>query len=277
VRIVDRRDGIGASEVPAIAGASPYSSPVDLWLRKTGGPETPDNGAMGIGRLLEGPLLKEGGRRQGVALRRNTTRIPHPRYPEVPLYATPDGFAPARSAIAEVKVVGMNMAIDWAGGPPDYVLLQVHAQLACVPKAERAYVLGLVGGTDLRVTVVERDPHVAEAIEGLVADWWRDHVVTGVPPSPSSEADRWALLRASVLIPGRQERMSVPEENVWAATWADLKARIDLLQSDADVIRRQLAEAAETSDLRGPSWTGRWSERAGTKVFTIRTKKEYLP
>ena len=55
------------------------------------------------------------------------------------LFGTPDGFGPHRYALAEIKLVGHRFD-DWKTGPPEYVHLQVQAQMACYPKAQRVHV-----------------------------------------------------------------------------------------------------------------------------------------
>ncbi len=63
-----REDGIGASEVAAVLGLSPWETPFSLWLRKTGQvPPLEENEAMHMGHLLEGIVVtlweeKTGGR-----------------------------------------------------------------------------------------------------------------------------------------------------------------------------------------------------------------------
>lgn len=50
----DRSSGIGASEVPALAGLSPYQTPVGVWLRKVGlGMEAEQTASMRTGSALE--------------------------------------------------------------------------------------------------------------------------------------------------------------------------------------------------------------------------------
>jgi putative phage-type endonuclease len=48
-----RRNGIGASEIAAVMGISPYDSPFSLWWRKFMGWETPENEEMSAGKRLE--------------------------------------------------------------------------------------------------------------------------------------------------------------------------------------------------------------------------------
>jgi predicted phage-related endonuclease len=274
VRITDRRVGIGASEVPVIAGISPYASPVDLWLRKTGGPETPDSGPMAIGRALEAPLLREIARREDLVMRRNAQRRAHPRFPIVPMYATPDAIGAGGTFLAEVKVVGSWNAIDWAAGVPNYVRLQALAQLACFPSAEFVVVGALVNGTDLRVERVERDAAAITELETGVVRWWLDYIVTGNPPPPASEEDRWALLRRMVTVVGRPTRLAFAEENATAMAYADADRHAKQHRGNADVLRRLLAEAAKEADIAGAGWSGKWHDRQGTPVFTVRITAE---
>lgn len=53
-----RRDGIGASEIAAVMGISPWDSPFSLWWRKHMGWEIADNPEMAAGRRLE-PVIAD--------------------------------------------------------------------------------------------------------------------------------------------------------------------------------------------------------------------------
>lgn len=274
MRIRDRRVGIGASEVPVIAGISPYSTPVALWLRKGGSEEQDDNGAMAVGRALEVPVLRLAAARGGFAFRHNTVTRTHASWPTIPLYATPDAFGPGGEYLGEVKVVGAWNSADWAAGAPDYIRLQVQAQMAVYPAARFTLVIALLNGTDLRIEQVDRDEAAIGELEARVADWWREHIEGGTPPPPVSEEDRWALLRSMVRTEGRQERPATPEEDGTAIAYADLDRRAKELRGSADIMRRLLAEAARDVDLRGQDWTGRWHDRQGTPVFTVRVSEK---
>lgn len=65
-----RRKGVGGSDAAAVCGLSRYSSPLDVWLLKTGRkPATPDNEAMHWGRLLEPVVREEFARRIGLIVK----------------------------------------------------------------------------------------------------------------------------------------------------------------------------------------------------------------
>jgi Arc/MetJ family transcription regulator len=244
---------------------------MDIWLRKRGlVGEIPDNERMAEGRAFEGTILRVGAERLGITVRRNTRRIPHPAWRDgVRLYATPDAFTVGGLELVEVKRVGWRNASDWDGGVPDYVAIQCHGQLAVCRKAARVHVIADVGGY-VRTMVIERDDDITGHIAGLVADWWSMHIDGGTPPPALSEGDRWSLLRAMVRIPGRTEREATPAEEALAAAMRDVTGRTAADKALADLLRRQLADASLQQDIRGAGFTGRWSERQGTPVFTVR-------
>ena len=262
---VNRAAGIGASEVAVIGGVSPWQTPAGLWLTKvglSGGQES--TGPMRMGLALERSLVRLLAEEADIRLTHNRQTFRHPDWPDVPMYATPDAFGPHRWALAEIKVVGPGRYEDWRTGPPEYVRLQAQAQMACLPRSFRVLVGALVG-SELRTYTVERDPKVAEAIVEGVVDWWRRYVVPEVAPPPEGPDDTWALLRASMTPEdARPERVAIDEEEVAARRLlAALEAK-DEVEAEIAALRLQLAQAAESADLAGVGWRGRWTERRTT-------------
>lgn len=256
----DRRSGIGASEVPAIAGASPWATPVSVWLEKTGLGDGPnETGPMRAGRELEWPLMRLGARELGEALTHNAQRFRHPEWPNVPLYATPDAFGRGRRAIGEVKLVG-HRAGDWRDGPPEYVRLQVAAQMAVFPRVETAYVVALLG-SELRTYRVERDDQLSASIAELAGEWFRRYVVGGIAPPAQTPDDAWALLRARAAPTGRPERLAATDEMALGHVLLEQLRQRDELDKAIETGRLVIADAATNCDVVGLGWVGRWSQR----------------
>lgn len=260
----DRRSGIGASEVPAIAGLSPWRTPVAVWLDKVGlaggQPQTP---GMRTGTALEHAVLKIAADEVGVPLRHNRSTFVHRDWPEgVRLFATPDGFAPRRHALAEVKVVGWR-GQDWKEGPPPYVLAQVQAQLAVLPKVKGALVAALIG-SEVRTFEVERDEVIGDDIAERVRVWWDRHVIGGESPPPQTEDDEWAIVRGRVSPPPREVRTPGLSEEVLAAELVVLLNHSDQIAAQIVERRLALAEASARADLVGEGWRATWSERTST-------------
>lgn len=255
--------GLGASAVAAIAGQSPYATPTDVWLEKVGlGRARDETPAMAAGTALERPILRLASDRLGIAFRHNRTAVRHPRWPDVPLWATPDGYAAGRTLLAEVKLVGHRWS-DWSDGAPDYVVTQARAQLACLPRADACYVIALLG-SELKTVRVERDPLVEARLVELVAGWWQRHVVDELAPDPDGPEDAWNVLRATTSVEARAERLATTDELALGAELLAVAKRIAELERHADDVRRRLAETADQSDLLGLGWTARWTSRAST-------------
>lgn len=189
-----RKNGIGASEIPAVAGLSPYAAPIDVYLAKTGQATFDGNEQTELGHDLEPiicrralPKLRTRGVEVGEALYGDTAV--HPSEPWA--MATPDYWLVVKisysKAILECKSVGYRMLHHWDEayeddkGVPDYYLAQVQWQML-VCDAPVTYVAALLGGRDLRVFEVKRDREVGEALLETGRRFWFDHVVPRRPP-----------------------------------------------------------------------------------------------
>lgn len=258
--MIDRSKGLGASEIPAIAGASPWRTPVEVWMEKVGlATRVDETDQMRTGRDLERAILKLGARDLDRRLVWNRTTFRHPDWPDVPMYATPDGFGPGRESLVEVKVVSHHQG-HWKDGPPSYVQLQVQAQMTCLPRARFVDVIALIGGA-IRTYRVDRDPELIRNIVHEARAWWTLFVRAETAPPPSTPDDEWALLRARVSI-DHHERLATTDENIVGRDLANLsieRARIDALIDEA---RRTLASTSDGHDVAGIGWAGTWSERA---------------
>ena len=122
-----RRGLRNASETPAVLGISPWMTPYQLWLLKTGRAETEINSAMRHGTALE-PLARH-------AYEVETGHVMQPLVLQDGLYsASLDGMTLAGDLIVEIKcpVRGQASAL-WkavAGGEvPAHYLSQIHYQL----------------------------------------------------------------------------------------------------------------------------------------------------
>ena len=257
----DRRSGLGASELPALVGSSPWSTPATVWLDKMGLATARETDGMRAGRDLESTVLRMAARQADARLVGNRMTFPHPDFPTVPLYATPDGFAlPGRSALVECKVVGHRFD-DWKGGPPDYVQHQVQGQLACLPRVGSAIVAALIGG-EVKTWRLDRDQAFQARLPDVVAAWWADHVAGDRAPDPATVDDRWALLRVAVRDSGRAERIATPDEQALGAELRDLQAQAVNLDAAIQDRRLTLAEMARDSDVLGLGWRATWAGRS---------------
>jgi putative phage-type endonuclease len=257
-----RKNGIGASEIAAVAGVSPWDSPIDIYLRKVGEAVVEENEAMQLGHDLE-PIIC---RRALLKLRARGVEVGDAIYGDTCVHpsepwamATPDYWVvakPNNRALLECKSVGYRMIHHWDDayeddrGVPDYYLAQVQWQML-VCDADVTYVAALLGGRDLRVFDVRRDREVGDALLETGRRFWFDHVVARRPPPVDGSwgAERYLRSRfptaKSVTLNAEGELLEAAEEMYEARkAMAAAKRRDDLasqrlreLMGEASVLR----------------------------------------
>lgn len=184
-----RRTGVGASEVAAVVGLSPYETALDVWARKTRrAPPDRETDAMQLGNLLEPVVLELYRQRVGPVVPAGAETLRHGRYRFA--LATPDGFAEEGARLVECKTAGARTREQWGEGldeVPVQYLVQVQWQLL-VTGRERAHLAALLlGDQDFRVYEIERAPRLIEQLVERVARFWRDNVANDTPPDPGPE------------------------------------------------------------------------------------------
>ncbi|MGC3963620.1 MAG: YqaJ viral recombinase family protein [Rhodocyclaceae bacterium] len=177
-----RNAGIGSSDAAAALGLSPYKSPLELWLEKTGR-RTPEDisekDAVFWGSTLEPIIASVYAQRSEQRVHRVNALLQHPQHPF--MLANLDRAA-GSDGILEIKTAGHHSAHLWEDGVPDAYHCQVVHQLAVTGKAW-ADVAVLIGGQDFRVYRIARNEAEIAALIERESTFWR-HVQSDVAPDP---------------------------------------------------------------------------------------------
>src|SRR5512139_1340698 len=189
--IAARQMGIGSSDIPVLAGESPYRSPYSLWAEKTGQimpePDEAQAELFEIGHLMEPVLLTIYERRTGRHPRRARMMRTHPDLPWA--HASLDAVAPVRRVVEAKWTTSQRWGDE---GVPDDVLLQVQWQLFVVGW-QVADVVALAGRR-ARVVEVPRDDGLIDRLVALATDFWQGVEHRVPPPVDGSEATRQTLV-----------------------------------------------------------------------------------
>lgn len=179
-----RRHAIGASDLAAILGLSPYRSPWDIWALKTDrASEFQGNEATRLGQVFESGILDYAQHKLG-ELRRNV-RISHDT---LPLAATLDGQCIGSDRPVEAKTTGLTgpVAGQWGDEGTDQVpeqyLVQVYAQIMC-SNSDLGYLFALIPGRGVLQYEIQRQDSVCDKIANFVDVWWTRHIINGEEPS----------------------------------------------------------------------------------------------
>jgi len=191
-----RNQGIGSSDSAAVVGLSPYKSPLELWMEKTGRKAPDDlsaNEAVFWGSTLEPVIAQVYGEKTGAKVRRVHAVLQHYEHPHMlanldRIVAHPqDGHG-----ILEVKTAGHWSEGYWEEGVPEHYQCQVLHQLAVTGKPW-ADVAVLIGGQEFRTYRIERDEEKINALIELEDRFWQ-HVQNDTPPEvDGSESSGKAL------------------------------------------------------------------------------------
>jgi putative phage-type endonuclease len=209
VGAIDRARYIGGSDAAAILGLSPWATPYQVWLKKTGQalPEPADKMREKVlkrGKKLEPYVLEMlveelEDRGHEVEVLRVSTQDEQNRYQDADLpFLAAEIDAELKidgeDVNAELKTVHAFQAKQWGEQgtddiPPYYTAQTMHGLMV---RPKRLAVVGaLIGADDLRVHLVERDDDVIAGIRRMEVDFWR-LVETRTPP-PEKTLDDLAL------------------------------------------------------------------------------------
>lgn len=240
--LTERRKAIGASDVAAILGCSPYRSAWDVWADKTGQLEPWEgNDATRIGTCLESGILDYAESKLG-PLERNV-RIP---YIGGPIVSTLDALT-TEGVPVEAKTAGMTGPLhgDWGDAMTDHVpehyLLQVHTQLLCT-EAEVGWLFALLSGRGIVQYEIRRSDDLCDALANELFQWWERHIVRGI--EPSRERATMEVVKRLRRQPGRVVQIGADESIYF------LLSTRDMLQREAKDIKERLEETDKHLLLR---------------------------
>lgn len=185
--LAERGKGIGASEVGAIIGVSPFDTPFSIFLKKTGQvtPE-PENEAMLMGHLLEEAVAKRWEMATGEKVIKASAAdiiYVHPEYDF--MRATPDRIVRGRKKLLECKTTITD--IDPEDIPAHWVAqVQFQMYVTGIHDCDLAY---LVKGRFFGYVNIHYDEEFAEFIAEKVKEFWNENVLGGKEPDAISVSD----------------------------------------------------------------------------------------
>lgn len=203
---MNRLGFIGGSDVAAILGVSPWKSPHELWLQKTGrAPReevTPEQQKrFDRGHRLEPVVLemlldrlRDEGRE--VELLRTNERYIDAEYPFMACEIDFELMLDGEHVNGDCKTVHPFAAKKWGEEGTDEVPIEYAAQFMHglgITGRDRCIVATLIGMDDLLIYEVQRDQETIDGTRGRVAQYWNECVIADVPPDPIDFDDAKAI------------------------------------------------------------------------------------
>lgn len=188
-----RKRGLGATDCAAVMGLSPYRTPYELWMIKTGRME--EEAILSEGRLRlrhahEQTIADEYEMQRGVKLRRVNQATFHKRLPF--MLCNLDRVITGQHKIVECKTSTAWLRQAWGANGTDEApisyILQVQHQLAC-SEYDDADIAALIDIDDYRILPQPRNDKVIAKIEEACERFWVDHVLADVAPEATTRGD----------------------------------------------------------------------------------------
>ncbi len=269
-----RRKGLGGSDAAAVAGLSPWKSPVDVWLEKTGQAEPEELGEAAYwGTVLEDVVAREFSLRTGLKVRRRNAILRHPQFEW--MIANVDRLLVGENVGLECKTANAYSAKEWEGNevPAPYIL-QVQHYMA-VTGAKAWWMAVLIGGQKFIYKRIERDDELIQQLIKIERDFWENHVVPGIPPeldgSPAS----------TELVKRMYPRATLPKIDLPSQA-KELIEELEIVKSELKVIEERKDEIEnKLKQMLGEHEEGRigntvvlWKNIESKRIDTNRLKKE---
>ena len=249
--LAERRASVGASEVAAVMGLSPYNTALDVYKSKHGVDSFFDPERAYVGHaaevLISGWIEKF---RPELLPIKPAVMLRHDDHPW--LHASLDRLVTVDGVEVPVQMKSAHFygVKDWEDGTPILVQAQLQTELLV---ADKPFGFAAMFGGDMRCRLyrVERDEAFIKLMLEATKEFWEEHVLKSVPPAPSNVAE------VAELWPDDATVLEAPEVALeWIEKRAFLLATAKEAKEEADQIQKavgefMLTEKADTLTYQG--------------------------
>lgn len=239
--LAQRRQTLGASEIPAVAGLHPKRTPLDVFAEKRGlVPPFAGNEYTEWGLRLEGAI-----RQKYIEVTGHEVVVPPKNMVAVHadwMSASPDGLLAGELGL-EIKRFGEHRTDDFGPAGTDQVPVDVAAQAhwgMMVTELDRWDVAVLLGQADFRIYHLHFDEEIADNLHDIGKRFWFDHVLTGVEPPITGDTASHKYLQQKfqtyrdILLPATDDTRRL------AALLAQVKKELRALEQEESTLEAQL-------------------------------------
>lgn len=249
----NRKRYIGGSDAAAIMGVSPWATPVELWMQKTGQlsppPVDPARERMfARGKRLE-PIIVEmaidklRGQGHTVELVARNQRYVDPEFPFLSAEIDMELMIDGELVNGDAKSVHGFARRKWGEEetediPIEYAAQFMHGLMVTPGNRQRCVVAALIGLDDVAIYWLNRDDETIAAMRAKEVAFWNDCVLGGAMPDPIVfndikalfPRDNGAAIEATADIAEKVKQL------------ADIKARIKSLEDAEEALKFEIAD-----------------------------------
>lgn len=259
-QIAARRLGIGSSDIAAICGLSSWSSPIDVWLSKTGqaGPvRDGDDMQLEMGHYLEPLCAARYTRATGEQL--DDPRIVAQSTKREWQLASPDRLRVTERWPVECKIgySTEGWGDDGTDQVPQQYICQVQWQMD-VLGADVAHIAAILGRT-FRIFVVRKDEELCQGLADAGERFWKDYVLAGVqPPVTAHERDAAYLQQRFAKYTAKMVQATADHDELAMSLMA-AKSRFERDKEDVELYSNRMRELiGDMEGVQGSGWKCTW-------------------
>lgn len=198
---VDRSKYLGGSDIGAILGLSPYRTPLQVWMEKTGKEVIKlDSLPLRFGTFAEEFVANEYARATHSTLLHDESIYIHPEHDymsaHIDRFVLGDGPNTLPSKILECKTANPFSSGDWGDAGSDQIPMSYLCQCVwymAITNLDKTDLAVLFGNSDFRIYTIERDVDLEKLILEKAAHFWSHHVLSDTPPPAVNEHDCHSL------------------------------------------------------------------------------------
>ena len=243
--------------------------------------------AMELGNYLEPWLLEKAKQwfEQNlfvpVEIREQQSICVHDEYPFIAGHI--DGLAFVDGVYAPILIDAKSTSVynkkNWDDGEiPAVAMFQIYHYFACLPEIEKAYLVVLIGNTDLRMVEVVRDQEIVDALVKAEVDFWNNHVLPRNPPAMSMVTANDLDVVKKLYPDSVDAEITIEDDEVIAVAkeLIEVKARIKELETHEEMLQAQLEYSlGANAGAKAGSYAFSWKSQSRTSVSTKTLKDKY--
>lgn len=268
----ERRNSVGASEVAAVMGLSPWQTPLDIYKSKMGADSDFNEDLAWVGHRSEAIVADWIMERSGLGLKLEPAGF-MARHEVLPIHASFDRVQTDPFLTVQIKTAHQYSGHKWDEGIPTDIRVQVQAEMF-VAGTLKALVVVWIGGREFRPFWELRDDafiteHMIPAVESFWVNVQRE--VAPLPRSLAEINDVWPSESAE--IEATEDVFDLLGQR--AVLLADVKDA----EEEAEALKMQIALFMQTADTL--TWKGKrvltFKTQRGRQTFNAAEFKEAHP
>jgi putative phage-type endonuclease len=237
----DRTKYLGASDIAAIIGVSPYCSPIELWQQKVGLLTVEESDFMRAGTVLEDSIVTLYEQRYGYRTQRRNLPYVHDDHPFVQGHVDRIVVGEPGLMDAKASAYGPGYGEPETDQVPPHIRVQMTTYTGLTGRGWAD--VALLRNLRLDRFRVEHDGTLYAQLVGVAVDFWHEHVIKGIPPQIDGTEEYRRYIGNRFPVDDGTEMVATPELALLVEELAAVQAEGDAVERREELVKNRLRDA----------------------------------